>query len=445
MNSKKLIVFLFLLSCTLSFSQESLVYTYDNGDKKEYLDYFEKITKNQKKSVDGDYRGQRKDVYEKQLIGLVNKFNDSTYIFNDELSLKIKGVFDEIYRTNPELNDPSFRFLFQTNVIPNAAAYGNGLFEINLGLLSFFETEDEIAFVICHELAHYYMLHIQKNVDNYIEKLNSKDLKEEAKTIKKMEYGGGKAGVEFLKKLSFELSSYSRETELEADAKGFEYFSRTKYNHKVACKAIEKLGKLEEIIFEYKIDWHKIFDRNDYVFKEYLIEEEGMSLFDSDEVIDDYKWDKDSLRSHPNTGLRIQHLACSSYDESEQVYKIQGLNNLSRKLSALAAIDKNRLHLAIYLIAINMDVDQKEEQFYVARMSQVLQRIYELKKDHKLGKYVPQESSLSDEIYLNEIIRFINNIDLSELKKLGQKYTQFYHDSLSDNHIFMQSFEIFNK
>ena len=146
---------------------------------------------------------------------------------------------------------------------PNAAAYGNGLFTINLGLLTFFDSEDELAFVICHELAHHFLSHIKKNIDNYVSKANSKELKTKIDKINRMNYGKKSARIVLLRDFNFNLYKYSRASELEADSKGFYYFSKTKYDKEAAITALKKLGNIENRVFKKKVDWSLIFNLDD--------------------------------------------------------------------------------------------------------------------------------------------------------------------------------------
>lgn len=440
-NYKKNLFVLFLFLVIGLYAQNNLDYTYDNNDKVGLESYFKKITENQINSISGGYKSERKKIYNKQLESLKKQLEDSTFVFNQELTNRVKVVFDEIYRVNPELKDENFRFLFDKTMYPNAGAYGNGLFTINLGLFSLFDTEDEVAFVICHELAHYYLLHIHKKIDNYITVTHSKEIKHKARAIKRKKYGKNTAGLKLLRDLSFNLSEHSREAELEADSKGFEYFSKTKYNKEAARSALNRLGDLEELIFTHKVDWDLLFSTENYKFKKNLLQKE-QSLFDSEEVIDDYKWDEDSLKSHPNTDLRVEKISNLLVDERELVEteNYKEIKQLSQKIAILSAIDTNRLDYALYLVSSNYE----SNPFYKSCLGQILYKMYLLKKEHNLGKYISLESDLSDEVHLNEIRRFIHNVDLYELKKMGKAFTARNKEKLKENKTFIITYKLFN-
>lgn len=418
------------------FSQD-LKYSYGNISSFDIEKYFEKITDKQLNQINDDYKKQKKEFYHQQLKNLKKQLKDSTYIFNDFLSSRIQTVFDEIYKSNPELKDGDFKFFIDKSLYPNAAAYGNGLFTINLGLLTFFDSEDELAYVICHELAHHFLFHIKKNIDNYVSKANSKEFKTKVDEINGMNYRKKSAGVELLRDINFELYKFSRASELEADSKGFYYFSKTKYNKEAAITALKKLGNIENRVFEQKVNWALIFNLDDYRFNEILLEKEE-SLFNSNTIIDDTKWDKDSIKSHPDIKIRIDNLNTIKLDSSSIIKNIANqdfnqIKEVSEKLSVLSALDSGKLDLALYVIATNINKYGNEEYFYKGKMAKVLKKLFELKKNHSIGDFVPHENNISNEIYLNDIRRFIHNIDLYELKKMGINYSEYYSQKNTKN------------
>jgi len=442
---------IFLLIIKLFFSQgvlcQELNYSYSNNEF-DLETYFETITEKQLNKIESNYKKQRKRFYTKQLKSLKKRLSDSTFIFNDNLSTRIQNIFDEIYRANPELINNNFRFLIDKSLFPNAAAYGNGLFTINLGLFTLLDSEDEMAFVICHELAHQYLLHIKSKIDKYVSKVNSKELKAKTKEIKKMKYGRNSAGIELLKDLNFDFSEHSRASELEADEKGLDYFSKTKYNQNAAFTSLVKLGSLENIVFKHKVNWALIFNLKDYHFDEKLLESEE-SIFNSNTIINDYEWDKDSLKSHPNINVRIDKLNTGNLDLSDTIKKVEDKDykkskELSKKLSISTALDSGKLDLVIYLLAQNMENKKHDKPYYIGKISQVLKDIYILKKSHTIGHYVPYENNLSNEIYLNDIKRFIHNIDLYELKSLIKNFTSYHYGMLKDNDELTTVYKIFN-
>ena len=84
----------------------------------------------------------------------IEGIQDSTYVFDETINKYLNSILKEIYFGNKELKSKDFYFFLDKSPIPNATCYGNGIFTINLGLFNFVHSDDELAFIICHEFAH---------------------------------------------------------------------------------------------------------------------------------------------------------------------------------------------------------------------------------------------------------------------------------------------------
>jgi predicted Zn-dependent protease len=64
----------------------------------------------------------------------------------------VQRVFDHIRQANPQL--PPVQLVLSRNPEPNAHAVGNSTVMLNVGLLGRLENESQLAYILCHELAH---------------------------------------------------------------------------------------------------------------------------------------------------------------------------------------------------------------------------------------------------------------------------------------------------
>jgi len=447
---KEIVCFIvFNLFTFQSLLTQEITYSYFNNTDSKIDAYFETITQKQLNNIEKDYKKQRKEFYKNQLKGLQKDIEDNAFIYNRDLYTRTQTIFDVIFKANPELQNEDFKFLIYRSIFPNAAAYGNGFFTINLGLFTLLDSDDEIAFVICHELAHQYLFHIKDKIDNYVSKINSEGLKNEVKKIKRMKYGQNSAGMELLENLNFDFSEHSRSTELEADMKGLEYFYKTQYNKQAVITALKKLGDLEELIFTHEVNWTATFNLMNYDFNENLLKEQA-TMFNSSKPINENAWDKDSIKSHPDIEIRIKELMSMNPNlAQENNLLIDGnykeIKALSEKLSIMSLLDSGNLDLALYLISLNLERQPENNFFFIGKMALVLNDIYIFKKNHSIGKTVPQANNLSEEIHLNDIRRFIHNIELFELKNLIKNFTKFYLSKIKNNEDLTSIYKIYNK
>ena len=69
----------------------------------------------------------------------------------------LDDVVSEIVNNNQTLQNKSFMCYFSKSEVPNASFIGEGVILFNLGLLDKLENESQLAFILCHEIAHFYI------------------------------------------------------------------------------------------------------------------------------------------------------------------------------------------------------------------------------------------------------------------------------------------------
>jgi hypothetical protein len=126
-----------------------------------------------------------------------------------------------VLKQDPELRG-QLRFYTLKSTVPNAFSTAQGIIFVTTGLLAQVENEAQLAFILCHEIAHYNLKH------TYIHFKSEKNA---------VDLNGNRKGSfeETLKK----LNSYSKAHELEADKQGFELFSKTNYSQTEAVKSFD--------------------------------------------------------------------------------------------------------------------------------------------------------------------------------------------------------------
>jgi hypothetical protein len=133
-------------------------------------------------------------------------------LFNDPVSNYLGALLDTILATEPELR-AQIRVYAVRSAIVNSFTTDNGIILVNLGLIAQLESEAQLAFVLCHELAHYTEHHV---MNAYVQ---NEELKEDPEQFDR----GG-----FDEQL-LERSRYSKEFEKEADQLGFARFVEGNY------------------------------------------------------------------------------------------------------------------------------------------------------------------------------------------------------------------------
>lgn len=192
-------------------------------------------------SREGELKGKKgkstETFYVNTNIALKQLFLSGNVYFNDEISAYLNKVSSAIVAKNPSIKKPIKVFATKSTV-PNAYAFGKGYIMINIGLLSRVENEAQLAFILCHEIAHVQKRHsllMHRDEEEYKDK-NRFSLKKSNE----------------LERL-FERLKYSRQHEYEADAYGFELFQRMGYSLEAAKNALALLKSIKANKYNHSI------------------------------------------------------------------------------------------------------------------------------------------------------------------------------------------------
>ncbi len=434
MSRSKIFLLLLLFSGTVCFCQkQSIAYQPKNLDSLQK--HIAAITlKRNNQYIASENKKEIKKILDSQKEGLLKDITDSSYVFDPTISNYLKSILKEIYKANPEINASDFYFLVDTSPSPNAACWGNGVFTLNLGLLDMVESDDELAFILCHEIGHHILKHNDKSMVSHVQTMNSKGIKRKINHAKNQRYGRRKAVYEVMKTLSYDFLSRSRTSEIQADSLGFALFSKTKYNKSAAVKSLRKLGTADTLLFAADTRIRNHFNFDPYPFKEsWLAPEE--TLFDIKEKSDDYSWNKDSLKSHPDLPVRIDRLEkfYKGTESSLPSKQLLSVKKISNQITIYSAIDRHNIDLALYKILVLKESGEINNPEYHTNIAWILKKTYELKIDHKLGKYISPVNPFSEEKYLNEVRLFLHNTELKNIRKIGLQFCLKHKSEMEGN------------
>src|SRR5690606_22158221 len=108
----------------------------------------------------------------------------------------LNGLLLEIAEIN-KIGTQSLRIFLSRDTAPNAFSLGDGNFVFNLSLLNRLENEDELRFIIAHELAHYQLDHLKKRMEIQMRLASSKDYVSKQKKIKRSRYNKFSKSLEY--------------------------------------------------------------------------------------------------------------------------------------------------------------------------------------------------------------------------------------------------------
>ncbi|GAA0872993.1 M48 family metallopeptidase [Gangjinia marincola] len=411
---------------------------YHPNDFDLFEDKLETLHESYLSNIQGKNAKKIKKKYKELYAGFVESVEDSAFYFNATIDFSLDNVINEIAKNNAEINAKDLTFLVKNSTIPNAACYGNGLFHLNLALFNYIESEDELAFIVAHEIAHYQLEHNKKKLTNYVNTLHSKSTKERLKNIRRKKYGVTRGVMSMMDDIGVEFINRTIQSEKEADSLGFLLLSKTKYNQSAALSALERLEIEDDVLFDHDPQLKKRFNFRKLPFKDKWLAEEKSSLFDLEDEVDDFSLRKDTLKTHPEIKERLEFL--------KKTFNVKSNNSDLLAQRTLADVREITLHhtidftidfkfldLSIYLLSKYRSENLISEAYFKDKLILVFETIYHARLNHELGKYVPQKNDMSDELMLNQIRLFIHNLEITEIKTIATLLCQQYNRDNGEN------------
>lgn len=227
---------------------------------------------------------QSKSFYTLSNYALNGAFRSGNVYFNDPMTDYVRQVTAQALSNSPELLKAVEVYVTKFTV-PNASAWRTGTIFINIGLLQLLENEAQLAFVICHEVAHVAEKH---SLQSYKKQEEIEDKGSVFARASEMER-------------FFEQLRYSRQYEFEADEKGMELFLQTGYDTQAPSQVMDIL-KNADIIQRELLPLEEIFDFEGLEQKEEESCEWSIGKVEQEEEEDKYS-------THPAADKRKEALA----------------------------------------------------------------------------------------------------------------------------------------
>lgn len=361
-----------------------------------------------------------KTVYLEYQDEFLQKIKSDNFISDKSINDYVQKLLFEILEKN-KLNKINYKILISKDPEINAYNSGDGTIVVNYGLFSVLDSEDELVFVLCHEVSHQELQHVRKEVENFVNLQTSEEIINKTKEIKKLKYNRSRSANTFLLKLNYKNYFHRRKKEIEADSLGFYYYSKTNRDLKKPTTLLQKLNESNKekdslIVQDYKM----LFETEVYKLKNKYFEIEK-SIFNKYDYKPSYQID--SLKTHPDCLTRIKNI--------EKF--ITNQNFKSAPSEKFLELKKNACYQNLYNMYLNGDFGIclyeslkkhkiSNDLFYKDLIFLNLVEIKKTKENQTFSKYVPQVDYVYNSTSLNRFINLMNNLKSSDLEIIIQKF-----------------------
>lgn len=286
MSTSKLVTIMLLLGCSILGSAQQH-YDLDHftglksegpipADLRKSLDELNAEDKARVREYTGGRLTNRDRVMEASYY--INRLtSNGRILYGDPITRMVERIADTLLKEYPELRK-ELRFYTVKSPAVNAFATGQGMIFVNTGLVSSVLSEDELAFIISHEIIHYFRDHNTEILTR--KKRNSDNLEVQLN--------------EFLK-----YHNRSHEMEMEADSLGMTmFYMNSPYNQQAYKDVYNALSRASQPWGHFRFDTNYFNTPFYSLSTKYILK--LIAPFEADETADDSK------STHPNIAKRRQ-------------------------------------------------------------------------------------------------------------------------------------------
>jgi Zn-dependent protease with chaperone function len=434
---------LLILACTSLFTISSYAQPVaftpaadDQAALRNMLGQYEKAYKDDLAALPSKNKKDFEEVYKLRWESIREKFDNKEIYTSAAARQYLDALVKEIISVNPILKDRPFTCYFSRSAVPNASYIGEGIILLNMGLFHRLRNESEAAFVICHEIAHFYLKHGENSIEKYVSTINSESFQQELRKIKKEQYGKREQLEKLIKSITFSTRRHGRDRESEADSMAVELMHNTRFDVAGSLTTLALLDNIDTDTLNTANCLQKFFNAPGYPFqKKWIAKEEGLlgghAVLRKDDKLDD------SLKTHPDCKLRIQLLEArvNSYKKDNALQnvvdaaKFEEMRDLFRyETVEFAFVDRNYTR-SLYL-ALELLQQKNNDPYLVTHVGKLFNGFYASQKEHMLSKVIDFPSPGYPANY-NLLLQFVQNLYLENYAGIGYHYLKQFHPVLN--------------
>lgn len=444
-----IIIFLSSIVSNSAIAQSKLVYSFpaDNIQlKNEIFNSAKEKNISLIASLEKENRDEFKEVYSDRFKMICSLMTSQRIVTESVAYNYLQTIFAKIVAVNPELKNMAVRLFFTRDWWPNASSLGEGTIVINAGLFIRLKNEAELAYVLCHELAHLYLDHSNQSIKKNVSNINSEEFKKEIRRLKRKEYGVNAEIENLLKRLAFNSRQHSREHETEADLQAMKFLRSTQFSMSGSITCLQMLDTVDDSAFYGKLDISRLLNFKSYPFNEKWIKNES-SIFGQmkEDASGLSQKERDSLRTHPDCNKRIAAiLPLISGKKDNQFFLVDSslFIHLQSRLSIeiIEQLYREENFTLFMYFALGLLKTNQERPYAIYSLTRALNSMYTAQLNHRIGLVTDKESRSQSQDY-NLICRMVDRLRLKELAEMNYYLCQNFESEMKDFTDFQKEFQ----
>jgi hypothetical protein len=159
-----------------------------------------------------------KEIWDSRTEGILGAINNDDYVHDNEVYTYVDGIVSQITEANRQLVPEKPFLLLDRSSSVNAYAVGGNLLAVNLGIIAFSTSREELALAIAHEMSHNILHHVENAMYQKAEWLSSDEYNQSLHAVLDSKYERLSRLKKVLEGYTFSRSRHQRYHESEADS-----------------------------------------------------------------------------------------------------------------------------------------------------------------------------------------------------------------------------------
>ncbi|HLZ88521.1 MAG TPA: M48 family metallopeptidase [Puia sp.] len=291
-----------LLLAAGAFAQSNSLYSYQDLSHFYYSKQRDSLKKAwvcpnsfKEKAAQKKYR----DIWDARTDAIIGAINDDDYVHDNEVYNYIDGIVREITEANRQMVPVKPFVLIDRSSSVNAYAVGGNVLAVNLGLITFATTREELALVIAHEMSHNILHHVENAMYQKAEWLSSDEYRQSLNAVMDSKYERLSRLKKVLETYTFSRSRHQRYHESEADSLAVILLKKTgipfqaSYFLRLDSADLEYLQPLKHPVKAFFTAYHLPYDDSWTQKRTHGLSSRAYSFSDTSKLAD-------SLKTHPD-------------------------------------------------------------------------------------------------------------------------------------------------
>jgi hypothetical protein len=359
------------------------------------------------------------EIWDGRVGFITESIKSNSYVYESEVYNYVNTLIQEIVKKNESYFKIAPNLLIDRSSVVNAYAIGGNIIAVNLGLINYVETREELALVIAHELSHNILEHPDNAIKQKAELITSAEYKKQLDDILKSKYERFTKLEKVLESYSFSRSKHNRYHESDADSLAIILLK----NANISFQASYFL-RLDSSDLPYHVPLQKPL--SSYFANMKLPFEEGWSKRRLGGLsTKKYNFSKneglaDSLKTHPECKERYEKTKAQTNISKGFTQVPASLKDKAHKMMLWNLYDNMNMTASFYRILLEKDKGNKDP-WYDFMLHNIIGGLYYADKD--LNRFnainVKQKEYISESYY-----ELQNTFEQMPKEKLAESFVQ---------------------